>query len=88
MVLPGFLQDSESFALLASEMFTRGWGGGEFNEIISVALIISWDKKLCCSHISGSFKEICLRSYFFKMFLLATQQLLLGVNLGNILLEI
>ena len=39
------------------------------------------------SHISASLEVSCLGSYSFKAFLVATQQVLLGVNLGNILLE-
>lgn len=58
---------------------------GEFNDI-SVIINVTWDRKLCCSHVSESLEEIDPRRSF-KTFLLAIQQFLIRANLGNNLLE-
>lgn len=82
IVLPECLVDSEPFALLASEIFI---GGGEFNEILSITINVTWDSKLCCSQVSGSLEEICLKRYSFKSFPLPGYVLILNRDLLEIM---
>ena len=85
-VLLGFLMDSELLALSASEIFIIG-RRGVFNEKVKTAIKCHLRQEAPISHISASLEVSCLGRYSFKTFPLATQQALLGVNLGNILLE-
>lgn len=77
--------DSELFALLASEIFirSRGFGGEDLESTDNHE--VSLETEAPISHISASLEMSCLGHYSFKTFPLATQQVLLGVNIGNIL---
>ena len=57
------------------------------NEKVRTAIKCHLRKEAPISHISASLEVSCLGHYSFKTFPLATQQVLLGVNIGNILLE-